>query len=215
MARPGSTMFTSALTQFGSNCEPAQSSSSRRAAACVSRGRYGRFSSIAEVRVGDRDDPSGERDLLGGEALWVAAAVPAFVVRAHDLGDLGLDDRSNHSLALDWMLVDLAPLVGGQWARLREDPFVDEQLPDVVQQSSLDDGATHPLTEREAVRQLVGARRDRDRMPVRVALLAGQRGDDPSRCLDRKPRFCRRLGAPGRSHGLPLSGDAQPILPLQ
>ena len=38
--------------------------------------------------VGDRDDPPGQRDLLAGEAGWVALAVPPLMVLAHRGGPL-------------------------------------------------------------------------------------------------------------------------------
>lgn len=39
------------------------------------------------VGVADGDDPRAEWDVLAGELIGVAAAVPALVARAHDLGD--------------------------------------------------------------------------------------------------------------------------------
>src|SRR5207248_241432 len=52
------------------------------------------------IRVDDRDDPRAEGDLLAGEPVRIAAAVPALVMAAHDLQHLrrcgaGLEQRSS------------------------------------------------------------------------------------------------------------------------
>src|SRR5262249_31139945 len=59
----------------------------------VDRGLRGQARSVCAVaqhrvvRVGDEQDPRPDRDLLAGEVVWVAGAVPALVVVEHPARD--------------------------------------------------------------------------------------------------------------------------------
>ena len=116
--------------------------------------------------------------------MRVPGSVPALVVGAHDDRDLRLDVPADQRSPSIGCALICSALLGRQRAGLVEDPIVDEQLADVVQQRALDDGLARPLAEREPVRELVGARGDGDRMPIRVVLLAGAHRDETPRCLD-------------------------------
>src|SRR3954466_10225788 len=100
-----------------------------------------------EIGIGDRDDPRRERDLLTGETARVAAAIPTLVVPRHHLGDRGLDLPADDPLAFERMLSDAEALALGQGAGLRQDPLADAELPDVVQERPVDDGAPRPFAE--------------------------------------------------------------------
>ena len=82
------------------------------------------------------DDPRLERDLLAGEAVRVAAAVPALVVRADDQTDVAHEaaDAVEHLLALDRVGLDQLPLVRVELAGLVDDLLGDRDLAHVVQQ---------------------------------------------------------------------------------
>jgi hypothetical protein len=77
-----------------------------------------------------------ERDLLSFEAVGVATAVPALVVRTHDLADLAhkAPDAVEHPLTLDGMGLDDLPLVGVELPRLVDDLLWNRNLADIVQQ---------------------------------------------------------------------------------
>ena len=92
-----------------------------------------------EVRVGNRHDSRGERDLLAGQAAWIPAAVPALVVPGHHLGDVRVDRPADDALSFQRVLADEQPLPLRQGRRLREDVLVDLELPDVMEERSLSD----------------------------------------------------------------------------
>ena len=100
-------------------------------------GRQGRpVDAVAGHRVegvGDGDDPTAQRDRAAGEAVGIAAAVPALVVVADDLGDVGhrlvdLEDRRS-DLAV---APHLRHLLVGETARFEQDGVGDADLADVV-----------------------------------------------------------------------------------
>src|SRR5439155_6729262 len=73
-------------------------------------------------RVGDREDPRGERDLLAAEPVRVAVTVPALVVRADDEEPLPLQERdaAEHLLAENRVRLHQPPLLRRQRPRLLE-----------------------------------------------------------------------------------------------
>ena len=110
------------------------------------------------VRVADEDDPRLERDLLAGEPVRIAGAVPALVAVAHDRADL-LEpvDRSDDPLAELGMGLDDQPLRLGQATGLREDLARDADLADVVEERSELEPLQRPLVEAE---RLADAKRE-------------------------------------------------------
>ena len=136
------------------------------------------------------------------------------MVRPHDVGNPRVDRPADDPLAFQRVQVDLPALVRGQRPRLLEDAPVHEQLADVVQQRSLDDGPAKLVSERELTRELVGARGNRDGVMVGVRACPEPRLDEAACALDRKGRLSGRVELAGGSHSLPLSGDASRILPL-
>ncbi len=106
----------------------------RRAVGAVGRHRV--------VGVAGEEDAGAERDRLAGEAVGVAAAVPALVGGADDRPDRGEElDRPDDPLADDRVLLDLVPLLVGQRAGLVEGPARDGELADVVEGGGV---AEHP-----------------------------------------------------------------------
>src|SRR2546429_682295 len=89
-------------------------------------------------RVGDREDPRPERDLLPEEPVGVAAAVPALVVGAHDADSLALQERhaSEHLLAEHGVRLHRAALRLRERSRLEQDLVGDADLADVVEQEA-------------------------------------------------------------------------------
>ena len=88
------------------------------------------------VDVGDRDDASGEWDLLSGDATRVALAVPVLVVVPDRVGPRaqpfveGLDER----LAVQGMAAQLLPFLVRRLAGLVQDLGADVELADVVEE---------------------------------------------------------------------------------
>src|SRR5436190_9504870 len=86
-------------------------------------------------RVGDREDPRRERDLLALQAVRVALAVPALVVVLDDVGrrleegDPAEDLRADQRVPAHQPALRVAERLG-----LVEDPVGDRDLADVVQQ---------------------------------------------------------------------------------
>ena len=132
----------------------------------LQRGHRHRFGHGAAVRaiagqgvvvVDDADDARAERDVLAGQAVGIAGAVPALVVRAdqrhdrirerHVRDDLGADAR---------MRLDAGELLGGERPRLREDVLGHGQLADVVQQRRGLDAADLALAHAERLGQAAG-----------------------------------------------------------
>src|SRR5438477_11400082 len=86
------------------------------------------------VRDADEDDARLERDVLAGDAVGVAVAVPALVTMTHDRPhDLEPVDRGDDPLAELGMRLDDLPLCSGQATGLREHVARDADLPDVVE----------------------------------------------------------------------------------
>src|SRR5687767_6519312 len=87
------------------------------------------------VRVAGEDDPAAHRNGVAGQAVGVAAAVPALVLVAHDPRYAPESrDRPEDALADDRMLLHQDPLVVVEWTVLVQDRVRDADLADVVQQ---------------------------------------------------------------------------------
>ena len=132
---PCSTTLVSASTILGSNCAPvfATSSATRRLARHRLPVRPVRGHRV--VGVAREHDPSGDRDLLAGQAVRIAESVPALVARAHDLADPPEESANTveHELPLDRVVLDDLELRGRECGRLVQDFLGNRDLPDVVQ----------------------------------------------------------------------------------
>jgi energy-coupling factor transporter ATP-binding protein EcfA2 len=104
--------------------------------------------------VAGADDARDERDLLAGEPVRVAAAVPVLVAGADDAADVAEEpaDPLEQPLALDRVRLDDGPLVVGERAGLGDDLAGDLDLPDVVEERDELRDAPVGTVERELVR---------------------------------------------------------------
>src|SRR5207245_1996301 len=85
--------------------------------------------------VADEDDPRLERDLVAGDPVRVARAVPALVAMAHDRAYvLQPVDRRDDPLTELRVPLDHRTLRGRQAPRLPEDAGRDPDLADVVEE---------------------------------------------------------------------------------
>ena len=125
-----------APTISGSSWVPATESSSAARHFVGERLAVGTVGAHRVPGVAAGDDPGLERDLFAGEAVRVAAAVPALVVGADDDADLAHEaaDALEHLLALDGVGLDDRPLVGVELAGLVDDLLGDRDLADVVEE---------------------------------------------------------------------------------
>jgi hypothetical protein len=84
--------------------------------------------------IGDGDDPGGQRDLLPGQGVGIAAPVVALVVLADHLQGLAQRRRPPDDVGADnGVFLDPGPLLLGKGARLVKDVVGDADLADVVQ----------------------------------------------------------------------------------
>ena len=109
--------------------------------------------------VADEADPARERDRLAGEAVGIAAAVPALVLGAHGGGEVReRADRADDLGADRRVLAHDVPLGTAQPAGLLQDRVGHADLADVVQQRHLADRGrvlgVHPELARDLERQL-------------------------------------------------------------
>src|SRR5512133_989142 len=74
-------------------------------------------------RIRDREDPGAPWNLLPCQAVRIAVAVPALVVRANDLEPRALEecDAPEHLLAEDRVRLHLSPFLPGERTRLLKD----------------------------------------------------------------------------------------------
>ena len=96
---------------------------------------------MTSIESRKRHDPGDEGNLLAGQTVGVARAVPSLVVAAYGRPYL-LQERKRlqQGVAHDRVCLDHGALVGGQRARLAQDHIGDADLPDVVQDGAeLDD----------------------------------------------------------------------------
>jgi hypothetical protein len=109
--------------------------------------------------VGDGGDPGHRGDLLAGEAVGVARAVPALVVVADDplghLEQLG-GGPAEHARAEQGVGLDHLVLLSGEPARLEQDGVGDRDLAEVVQRRRLPDEPHHPVAVTGAAREQRG-----------------------------------------------------------
>ena len=123
-----------AATTAGSNCPPAQRSSSSIASSDGATAPVGAVGDHRVVGVADGHDAGAERDLLAGEPIGIAAPVVALMARAHDRADAAeLGRGADDPLADDRVLAHVFPLVGVERARGVQDGVGDRDLADVVQ----------------------------------------------------------------------------------
>ena len=110
---------SSASTTSGSNWRAGVRGAARRRASAWDIGsRYGRCGDHRVVGVAGEDDPAADRDRRAGEAVRVAAAVPALVLVAHERGDrLELGRAAQDALADHGVLAHDRPLRVGRAAR--------------------------------------------------------------------------------------------------
>src|SRR5207253_6521052 len=86
-------------------------------------------------RVADGDDARAERDLLAGEAVRIAATVPALVARADDRRDVRERlDRREDPLADDRVRAHHRPLLVVERRALVQHRLRDADLADVVEE---------------------------------------------------------------------------------
>ena len=114
--------------------------------------------------VGHGHDPRGQRDLLPGDPVGVAAPVVALVVLAdHGEGVAQRRGPPDDVLADDRVLLDPGPLVVGEGAWLVEHVVGDADLADVMEVGTLGQGAQgrrpQPQPQADADRQLGHPRR--------------------------------------------------------
>src|SRR6185437_13777571 len=90
-------------------------------------------------RIGDGEDPRTERNLFTHETVRVAASIPAFVVRPHDLEPFTLQEHNSREHRLSEHRVRLHPpaLRWAQGAGLQQDAVRDSDLADIVEQESV------------------------------------------------------------------------------
>ena len=132
--------------------------------------------------VGDVDEPRLERDRLAREAVGIAAAVPALVVRAGDpLRDaehlrlaVGEHARAEHRVRLD----DLELLVG-ELAGLEQDRVRDRDLAEVVQRRGLADEPDEAVVHAHVARHPGGERADPLGVLGRVVVAVLRRQREP------------------------------------
>src|SRR5919202_1503181 len=85
-------------------------------------------------RVGDEDDPRGQRDRIAVEAVRIAPPVDALVAPARDLPhDRRQIDLGEDVLRQDRVLAHDLPFLFVERLRLLEDPLGDADLADIVQ----------------------------------------------------------------------------------
>src|SRR6266545_2734456 len=105
------------------------------------------------VRVGDREDARGDRDLLAAEAARVAAAVEPLLVREHHLGGaLEEVDRAEDVIADLRVALHLAPLGVVELPGLQEDRVGHADLADVVEEGAAPEIRQLALLEADAAR---------------------------------------------------------------
>ena len=149
---------TNSVTSRSSSCVPAASSSRRSASSMGERLAVRPRRGHRRERVADGQDARHERDLLAGQLVQVAVAIPALVVVA----DAGPDDVDVGQVADDQVaerdvLLDDRVFLGGQLAGLAQDRVRDADLADVVEQPGDPDGGDQlvrqlePLGEEDAV----------------------------------------------------------------
>src|SRR3954469_3831967 len=147
------------------------------------------------VRVGDADDASAERDLLAGQPVRIAGAVPALVVVQHPAGDRINAQALEHPVADLRMPFEHQPLLVAERARLPQDLLRDRELAEVAERAG-ESGELDLLgVEAHAPRDVGGQFRDTSRMPVGVRVARVDR--------TRKARGGAEAGGEVRAAGQP------------
>ena len=123
---------TRASTTVTSSCVPAARRHSASASSVLERGRVRAAGGHHVPRVGDRDDARAERDRVAGQAVRIAGAVDALVVRAHP-GDLVARQHLGRDLGAErGVQLHVRVLRRRQPARLQQRRVGHAHLADVV-----------------------------------------------------------------------------------
>src|SRR5215211_1967695 len=131
------------------------------------------------VGVASEDDAGPERDLLAGEAIRIAAAVPALVGVAHERQDVRQEaHRREDALARRSVLLDGAALPWSQRARLGEDRLGHCELADVVECRAVAERPQLGAGHAELLADRYGPSDDRGRVAGRVGVPRLQRGGE-------------------------------------
>ncbi len=134
VARLSRAATSKAATTCGSNCVPAQRCSSCERRLRIHPRAVGAVLRHRVVGVADGDDPRAERDLLAGERVGVARAVPALVAGADHRRDRREARRGgDDALADQRVAAHELPLVVVERPGLGEDLVGDRDLADVVE----------------------------------------------------------------------------------
>ncbi len=123
------------------------------------------------VRVGDEHDPRRERDLLAGELVGIARAVPPLVVVENALGHRVDAEALEHPVADLRMALEHEPLGVAERRRLPQQLLRDRELAEVVEVAAESDQLDRRLVGAEPARDPCGVLADALRVPsvVRVA----------------------------------------------
>src|SRR5262245_30002008 len=134
-------------------------------------------------RVGNGEDPRRHRDLRRNQRVRIPAAVPALVVRAHDLEPATLQERhpAEELLAEDRVRLHQAALGIVERPRLQQDLVRDPDLADVVEHEAVDDALVLGDLRRREAGKLERVAMDPLRVPPGARVLrlerARKRGD--------------------------------------
>ncbi len=140
-----------ASTTLGSNCAPALRRSSSSASSSGIALRYGRSEVMAWKASQTNRMRAGRGIVVAGEAVGVAAAVPALVRGADRLADRReIVDRRDDALADDRVLRHHGELLVGELVGLVEDVPGDPDLADVVEDARVLQVAQLGLVEAES-----------------------------------------------------------------
>src|SRR5207253_6399757 len=89
--------------------------------------------------VDEREDARADRDLATGQSIWIAGAVPAFVMRPHDLQTLALEECDpGKNLRAEQRVPLHDPTFGlGQRPVLQQNRVRNPKLPDVMEEEAV------------------------------------------------------------------------------
>ncbi len=137
--RSSDSQRANASTTDGSNCLPASSQNLAPGALPRQRAPVGPVARHRVERVGDREDPRADRNLVSLRAVGIAAAVPALVVAANDAQPVAVEegDTAEHLLAEDGVRLHEPPLGLAQGTGLLENLVWNPDLAHVVEEESV------------------------------------------------------------------------------
>jgi hypothetical protein len=86
--------------------------------------------------VGDDHDPSDQRNVVPGHAVWVAAAIPPLVMMSHGCHHVQIRYQClNESGRENDVLPHERPLAVGEWPRFAQDLVRHPDLPDIMDEA--------------------------------------------------------------------------------